>query len=83
MHAKGEGMKLSNVIPDADVLCALEPEELGLRMLPVLAARDRRFNPLTLSGFLQVVQGNLQTPSGYPAAQSTEIEMAVREAWLG
>lgn len=74
-------MKLSDVIPDADVLCALEPEELGLRMLPVLAAWDRRFNLLTLSGFLQVVQGNLQAPSGYPAAQSTEIEMAVREAW--
>jgi uncharacterized protein (TIGR02391 family) len=74
-------MKLNDVIPDPDVLCALEPEELGMRMLPVLAAWDRRFNPLTLSGFLQIVQGNLQAPSGYPAARITEIEMAVREAW--
>ena len=71
-------MKLNDVIPDPDVLCAFEPE-LGLRMLPVLAAWDRRFNPLTLSGFLQVVQGNRQSPSWYPVARSTEIEMAVRE----
>jgi hypothetical protein len=29
--------RLVDLIQDADVLCALEPEELGLRMLPVLA----------------------------------------------
>ena len=35
-------MQLSDVILEADVLCALEPEELGLRMLPVLAVTPPR-----------------------------------------
>jgi uncharacterized protein (TIGR02391 family) len=74
-------MKLSDVIPDADVLCAFEPEELGLRMLPVLEHWDVRFHPLTLSRFLEVVRGNVRAPSSYPAARGAEIELAVREAW--
>jgi uncharacterized protein (TIGR02391 family) len=75
------GMKLSDVIPDADVLCALEPEELGLRMLPVLEHWDGRFYPLTLNRFIEVVHGNLRAPSGFPPARGTEIELAIREAW--
>jgi hypothetical protein len=30
-------VRLVDLIPDAEVLCALEPEELGLSMLSVLA----------------------------------------------
>jgi hypothetical protein len=33
-------MRLFDLIPGADVVCALGPEELGLRMLPILAARN-------------------------------------------
>jgi uncharacterized protein (TIGR02391 family) len=75
-------VKLVDVIPDADTLLALEPDELGLRMLPVLASWNWRSNLLTLSGFLQVVHANPpQVPSQYPVARGAEIEMAIREAW--
>jgi hypothetical protein len=30
-------MHLANIIPDAEVLLALEPDELAVRVLPVLA----------------------------------------------
>jgi hypothetical protein len=54
-------MKLSDLIPDADVLCALEPEELGLRMLPVLAAWPHQGNPLQLDRFLPSVTGDARS----------------------
>ena len=75
-------MKLVDVIPDADTLIALEPDELGLRMLPVLAQWNRGSNQLTLEGFLQVVRGNApQVAHQYPVARHSEIEQAIREAW--
>jgi hypothetical protein len=79
---RGGGVKLVDVIPEADMLIALEPDELGLRMPPVLAQWNSRSNQLTLSGFLQVVHGNPpQVPNQYPVARRSEIEQAVREAW--
>lgn len=74
-------MKLVDVISDADVLCAYEPDELGLRMLPVLAQWNRSYDPLTLSSFVRVVHGTLQAPGGYPPSRQAEIEFAIREAW--
>src|ERR1700730_9859654 len=74
-------MRLVDVIPDAEVLLSLEPDELGLGMLSVLARWNGRFDPLTLSRFLQVVHGSAQVPSQYPAARHAEIELAIREAW--
>jgi uncharacterized protein (TIGR02391 family) len=80
-------MKLSDVIPDADVLCALEPEELGLRMLPVLSEWQPRTPPyqsqqLVLATFIQMVLGLPNKPSGqYPVERGAEIDRAIREAW--
>ena len=80
-------MKLSELIPDVDVLCALEPYELGLRMLPALAA----FQPSTglydtsqlgLRSFLDATLGTGAQPMGqYPVERSREIHQAIREAW--
>jgi uncharacterized protein (TIGR02391 family) len=80
-------MKLVDLIPNADVLCALEPDELGLRMLPVLAEWHPR-NPLYqsvqlgLQAFIDATLGLATQPAGqYPPEQRAEIEVAVREAW--
>jgi uncharacterized protein (TIGR02391 family) len=73
-------VRLVDVIPDADVLCALEPDELGLRMLPVLAEWPRH-QDLTLTAFAAVVRGNIQLPPQYPPERSAQVEWAIREAW--
>jgi len=74
---------LINLIPDPDVLCALEPDELGLRMLPALASWPPH-DTLTLKTFLlhAVGDGRAQvTPSRYPLQRRAEVETAIREAW--
>jgi uncharacterized protein (TIGR02391 family) len=68
-------------------LCALEPYELGLRILPVLAA----FKPYTplydasqlgLQSFLDLTLGRGPQPVGqYPIERKREVEEALREAW--
>lgn len=79
-------MKLTDVIADADVLIALEPEELGLRILPVLCAweRNRNFSPnITLSGLFQAAN-DIPDPSaigGRTESRNNEIKLALREAW--
>jgi uncharacterized protein (TIGR02391 family) len=73
-------MKLVDVIPDADVVCAYGPDELGLRMLPVLAAWSPP-NDLTLTAFRTVVSGNNQLPAQYPPERSSQVDQAIREAW--
>jgi len=77
-------MKLVDLIPDPDALLALEPEELGLRMLPVLAAWRSPGNPLQPSAFIPSIIGddrNPGYPGQYPANRRREIEWALREAW--
>jgi uncharacterized protein (TIGR02391 family) len=69
-------MHIADVVPDADVLVALEPEELGLRILQVLAAWPSHLSQIQLSGFLN---GAL---TGYPISNKRgEIQEAIREAW--
>ncbi len=77
-------MKLVDLIPDSDALLSLEPDELGLRMLPVLAAWRSPGNPLEPSRFIPSIIGNPQYPDypgQYPANRRGEIEQALREAW--
>ncbi len=79
-------MKLTDTIPDADVLVALELEELGLRILPVCAhwQANRNFTGhLTVQNFSNAA---MQPPSpvsmgAYPQNRSAEIQLALREAW--
>jgi uncharacterized protein (TIGR02391 family) len=73
-------VRLVDLIPDADVLCALEPDELALRMLPVLAEWPQHID-LTVTAFVGVVRGNNQLPAQYPLVQTARVEQAIREAW--
>ncbi len=76
-------MKLSDIIPDPDSLLALEPDELGLRMLPVLGNWKRTASPLKCGDFIRRIVGDRQSgyPGQYPDNRADEIEQAIREAW--
>ncbi len=75
-------MRLVDLIPDPDVLYALEPDELGLRMLPALAAwRSNQMTPLSLPAVLNAWIGDGRYDGEYPRQKSGWIEEAVREAW--
>jgi hypothetical protein len=56
-------MKLADLIPDPDVLIALEPDELGLRMLPLLVAWPKH-DTLQLSHVLTSVAVRGGPPCG-------------------
>lgn len=76
-------MLLSSLIPDVDLVCALEPDELGLRMLPVLADWPN-LGQITVDLLVdQAVHrdGSPFRPHHYPHERRTEIEVAIREAW--
>lgn len=73
-------MPLFNLIPDPDVVCALEPEELALRMLPLLAGQQRQaqapFAPgIQLADFIS--GEHLRAYGG----QQEQVALAIREAW--
>lgn len=78
-------MRLVDLIPAPDALYALEPDELGIRMLPSLATwrQDNRMNTLTLGDLLHVVVGDpgrgLQ--GQYPLGSSAKVREALCEAW--
>jgi uncharacterized protein (TIGR02391 family) len=80
-------VRLVDVIPDADVLCALEPDELGLRMLPVLVEWHEEKPPyqsvhLQLATFLETTLGPPGRPSDqYPIQRHAQVGRAIREAW--
>src|SRR4051812_32887169 len=77
-------VSLIDLIPDADVVCALEPEELGLRMLPALASWHSG-NQLTMDAFVQRtvnMGGDPQLRTQYPRQRGgVEIQQAILEAW--
>jgi uncharacterized protein (TIGR02391 family) len=76
-------MQLVDVIPEAGVLYALEPDELGLRLLPVLTAWHQlhRSQALTLDNFIVDVRGDDLHPGQYPPEHGTNVDIAIREAW--
>ena len=69
-------MNLADVVPDGDVLVALESEELGLRILQVLATWSPQLRQIRLDLFLD---GALTGYSSYP--RRDQIERAITEAW--
>lgn len=80
-------MTLADLIPDPEALIALEPEELGLRMLPVLARWPQQ-QQLHLTELVHMVCGHPQAQPGslyaaglYPQQYKSAIEVALREAW--
>jgi uncharacterized protein (TIGR02391 family) len=78
-------VQLVDLIPDPDVLVALEPEELGLRMLPVLSVFARSPSlQLQPDNFFSTILGNGQEggyPGQYPSNRRGEIRIALIEAW--
>lgn len=66
-------MHLPDILPNPDVVIALEPEELGLRILQVLAAWSPHLGSPHVKGF---ISGAWQT---YGARE--DVAQAIREAW--
>ena len=69
-------MNLADVVPDGDGLVALEPEQLGLRILQVLATWSPHIRQIRLGLFLS---GALTGYSRYP--RPDQIGQAIKEAW--
>jgi uncharacterized protein (TIGR02391 family) len=66
-------LNLKQLIPDAEVLVALEPDELGLRLLPWLAHMP--------VGNLQLAYAIRELQQEYSGRGVGQVEIAVREAW--
>jgi uncharacterized protein (TIGR02391 family) len=70
--------ELQTVIPDVEVLLALEPEELGAKLLFLARARqEHMFHPEATAGELW---SRPEAPE-YPLQRQSEIRLALREAW--
>jgi uncharacterized protein (TIGR02391 family) len=74
--------ELVTAIPDVDTLLALEPEELGAKLLFIIRSRkETKFNPGNLKNELIISEQNQPT---YPQSKLGEVELALSEAfsWL-
>jgi|GEM_PF-2732119 hypothetical protein len=69
-------MILADVVPDGDVLVALKPEELGVRILQVLATWSPQIRQIRLGLFLNSALTGYST---YP--RPDQIGHAITEAW--
>jgi uncharacterized protein (TIGR02391 family) len=76
-------VQLVELIPDAELVVTLEPAELGLRLLPVLASVRPPLPPLQPDHFLATIAGSHQAgyPGQYPTNYRGEILVALIEAW--
>ena len=76
-------MKLVDLIPDPEAVLALEPEELGLRILQVLVSWPPQHMRPELIFFITSELGNPQhsNQGPYPANQRGAYAGAIREAW--
>jgi uncharacterized protein (TIGR02391 family) len=76
--------ELLQALPDPDVLLALEPEELGAKMLFLLRRRTfqrNMFMPATLNAELWPTLNLPGQESTYPTSRRDAIEVALTEAW--
>jgi uncharacterized protein (TIGR02391 family) len=73
-------IQLPHAIPDVDVLLALEPEELGAKLLFLTRKREgvQHFHP---GNYVNELFVHLGGPDGYPKTRQAEIELAYTEAW--
>lgn len=72
---------IASAIPDVEVLLALEPEELGSRMLFLL--RKEQW-PFFLGNLIDALWHNSNLPgqiSPYPQNRRLEVDLAISEAW--
>lgn len=72
-------------VPDIDVLMALEPEELGAKLLFALrshAAREPARPMWTPGGIMDgLIDVHGHEPGRYPNGRRNEVELAILEAW--
>ncbi len=80
--------ELPAAIPDAHMLLALEPEELGAKMLFLLRKRQEKANQTQTDFHLSNLLGELWQRSNlpgqtspYPGQLQNEINLAISEAW--
>src|SRR5215218_5434861 len=73
MMAEAAKLNLIQLIPDAEILVALEPDELGLRLLPWITRMP--------AGNRQVKFLIREVEDNYPGRGSGQVKVAVREAW--
>jgi uncharacterized protein (TIGR02391 family) len=80
--------EITRIIPDADVLLAMEPEELGAKLLFLLRQRGNNQIRAQQSFLFSNLLGELwpqsnfpNQESAYPQAQKNEINLALAEAW--
>jgi uncharacterized protein (TIGR02391 family) len=74
---------LPQAVPDPDVLLAMEPEELGEKLLFLLRKEANRAPFILSNFFLELWPYNLmpgQAPP-YPISRKGEIDLALAEAW--
>jgi len=73
-------IQLVRAIPSVDALLALEPEELGAKLLFLTRQRegDGMFHP---GNYADELFGQVSGSEGYPGARRPEIELAYVEAW--
>jgi len=74
--------ELISGIPDVEVLLALEPEELGAKLLFLIRARQKRREEMfTLLGLSSELWEFPSTGPQYPRERQSDILLALREAW--
>jgi uncharacterized protein (TIGR02391 family) len=71
---------LQRAIPDVNVVLALEPEELGAKLLFLVRQREgeRHFHP---GNYVLELSNQRDPPPGYPRQRLPELELACTEAW--
>src|ERR1700677_1361131 len=80
--------ELTRIVPDAQILLAMEPEELGAKILFLLRKRavNMRQNSFLLSNLIGELWTRNPLPGHQPpysGTQPTEINLALAEAWAG
>jgi uncharacterized protein (TIGR02391 family) len=74
--------ELMTAVPDIETLLALEPEELGAKLLFLIRAREeQREEMLTLTGISSELWAFPPVGPQYPRERQFEILLALREAW--
>ncbi|OJV44489.1 MAG: hypothetical protein BGO25_05215 [Acidobacteriales bacterium 59-55] len=76
--------ELATVIPDADVLLRLTPEELGGKLLFLIRKRVQpvnKFSPYNFSH--ELWRPAAQGSQPYPEQLREQITLALAEAWVG
>lgn len=74
-------MSLLSLIPDAETLLALPPEEFAYYVLQAVMPRNPSANFHLQTVHAEISGGSFAHQPGYPQHQIAEIEIAVTEAW--